>query len=97
MKLRIFITKTKTIMKTFFNYKLMFKNITIKNIYLGAKKANEISLLPAKVESLYTSAILRVLRFIGGISILLVITSKYLLFSKELQIIILIWLLFNLF
>ena len=63
-------------------------NAIMQDIVLGFKKAYSISLLPARVEVFYSSLVMRIFRFVGGA---LVLTVKYILFDKELQILILIF------
>ena len=46
--------------------------------YLGIKKGLSMSLLPAKVEKFYSYIFIRILRFLGGLCLLLVLTSWYL-------------------
>ena len=60
------------------------------DIYLGFRKAYDISLLPRRVELIYTSYVIRILRVIGGFCMVLVLTGKYSLFVKELHILIFI-------
>ena len=64
--------------------------ITTHDIYLGFRKAYDISLLPRRVELIYTSYVIRILRVIGGFCMVLVLTGKYSLFVKELHILIFI-------
>ena len=66
-------------------------NAIMRDIGLGFKKAYSISLLPARVEVFYSSLAMRIFRVVGGASIALVLTGKYILFYKELQILILIF------
>ena len=61
-------------------------NAIMRDIGLGFKKAYSISLLPARVEVFYSSLAMRIFRVVGGASIALVLTGKYILFYKELQI-----------
>src|SRR5215813_8719992 len=48
------------------------------SIFLAIKKANSVSLLPKKIEILYQNIFVRIFRFIGGICLLIVLTSYYL-------------------
>lgn len=60
--------------------------IDINSIILGFKKANSISLLPKKIELFYQHIFVRILRFIGGLCLLIVLTKNHLLFHIYLQI-----------
>ena len=73
--------------KTLLNKKV-FK-VSMHNVSLAFKKAYSISLLPARVEVFYSSLVLRIFRVIGGSCLVLVLTGKYTVFYKEIQIIIL--------
>lgn len=53
-------------------------SIANKNaIFLGVKKGLSVPLLPTKISSLYNHIYLRIFRFIGGVCLLLVLTSNY--------------------
>jgi hypothetical protein len=56
-----------------------------KSIILGLKKGFSISLLPKKIEVFYQHIYIRILRFIGGLCLLIALTSNYLLFPVFLQ------------
>ena len=58
--------------------------------YLGIKKGLSMSLLPAKVEKFYSNIFIRILRFIGGISFLIVISKIYLNLPENLHLFIII-------
>ena len=63
------------------NMKELFKTkLNTNSLYLGVKKGYNISILPEKIEKIYSLIFVRILRVIGGISFLLVLTSKYLMF-----------------
>ncbi len=62
-----------------------------KDLFLGLKKAYTVSLLPAKIEVFYSSIIMRIFRVIGGICLVLILTGRYVIFYKELQILIMIF------
>jgi hypothetical protein len=47
------------------------------SIYLGVKKAYEVPMLPEKLDKFYNHIFIRILRFIGGLCLLLTLTSKY--------------------
>nr|CAI9430470.1 hypothetical protein FP1181M_0430 [Fomitopsis pinicola] len=64
--------------------------LNTNSFYLGIKKGYNISILPEKIDTLYNLIYVRILRVIGGISYLLVLTSKYLMFPLYLQKVILI-------
>ena len=51
--------------------------ITTHDIYLGFRKAYDISLLPRRVELIYTSYVIRILRVIGGFCMVFALKSKY--------------------
>lgn len=53
--------------------------INYNSIYLGFKKGMSISILPPKLEKLYSNKYIRIIRFIGGLCLLFVLTNKYLL------------------
>ena len=56
----------------------LFKTkLNTNSLYLGVKKGYNISILPEKISQ---GICVRILRVIGGISFLLVLTSKYLMF-----------------
>ena len=55
----------------------MLKN---KLTYKGIIKGLSIPMLPHKINNVYNNIYVRILRFIGGLSLVLVITAKYLLF-----------------
>lgn len=57
----------------------------VNDVTLAFKKANSISLLPSKVETFYNTFVMRVLRFLGGISMVLVLTGRYTVLFTELQ------------
>lgn len=59
-----------------------------KNFLLGLKKSYSISFLPSKLEKIYSSIFIRILRVIGGFCLALVITGRYTIFYKELHILI---------
>jgi len=71
--------------KTFTNKKgLAFKSWFLKkwgknSFYLGFIRAYSIPTLPAKVEQIYSHIFVRIFRFIGGLSFLLVVTNTYLI------------------
>ena len=70
----------------------MFKpeNKTYHNVLLAFKKAYSISLLPKRVEVLYSSLYMRIFRVLGGVCLVLVLTGKYSLFEEEVHILIFI-------
>ena len=60
--------------------KELIKKLNTNYLYLGFKKGYNLSILPEKIEKIYSLIFVRILRVIGGISFLLVLTSKYLMF-----------------
>ena len=70
--------------------KELIKKLNTNSLYLGFKKGYNLSILPEKIEKIYSLIFVRILRVIGGISFLLVLTSKYLMFPLYLQKVILI-------
>ena len=73
-----------------FKFKKNYSAI-MHNLNLGIKKAYGISLLPARVEVFYSSLVMRIFRVVGGASIVLILTGKYILFNKEIQILIIVF------
>jgi hypothetical protein len=66
--------------KKVFSFKTWFLLKWGKNsIYLGFIRAYSIPTLPAKVELIYSHIFVRILRFIGGLSCLLVLTKTHLM------------------
>ena len=61
-----------------------------ESIYLGFQKANSIPLLPKTIEKIYSLFFIRVLRFIGGLCLLLAISKTYTYFPEYIHILILI-------
>ena len=59
-----------------------FKN----DFFLGFKKAYNISFLPKRLDSFNSHILTRILRFIGGLSVILVLTGKSILFIYNIQI-----------
>lgn len=49
------------------------------SFYLGFMKAYNVPILPKKIESVYSNIYVRILRFIGGVCLLLILTNKHLL------------------
>ena len=77
-------------MKDIFLRKILFSNIKKNSIYLGIVKGYNVPMLPKKIETIYNNIYIRMLRFIGGLCLLLVLTSHYSWFPIYLQIIIII-------
>ena len=70
------------------NMKELFKTkLNTNSLYLGVKKGYNISILPEKISQ---GICVRILRVIGGINLLLILTTKYLMFPLYLQKVILI-------
>ena len=67
--------------------KFYLKNTTI---YLGFMKAYSVPMLPKKIEYIYSNIYVRILRFIGGVCLLLVLTNTYLLLPIYLHKIIIV-------
>ena len=62
----------------FFN-KYVLSKIDKNSFYLGFMKAYNVPILPKKIENIYSNIYVRVLRFIGGVCLLLILTNKHLL------------------
>nr|YP_009652979.1 hypothetical protein [Taiwanofungus camphoratus]QCG70017.1 hypothetical protein [Taiwanofungus camphoratus]UKQ56123.1 hypothetical protein [Taiwanofungus camphoratus]WRO45218.1 hypothetical protein [Taiwanofungus sp. YW-2023a] len=62
-----------------FLLKYLSINIDKNSIYLALKKGYSVPILPEKVDKIYNNIYIRILRFIGGLCLLLVLTSSYLL------------------
>jgi hypothetical protein len=62
--------------KKFLKFKQKIKE---NSIFLGIKKGISISILPPKINKIYNSILFRIFRVVGGISLLLVISHKYLI------------------
>ena len=75
-------------MKTkIFNLKNRFKVKMSKNsIYLGIAKGYSVPLLPFSLEKFYNNKFIRILRVIGGISFIIVVTKIYLYFPDNLHL-----------
>jgi len=73
--------KIKTLInKKIFSFKTWFQLKWGKNsIYLGFIRAYSIPTLPTKVELIYSHIFVKILRFIGGLSCLLVLTKTHLM------------------
>lgn len=65
-------------MNNFFN-KYVLSKIDKNSFYLGFMRAYNVPMLPKKIENMYSNIYVRILRFIGGICLLLVLTNKHLL------------------
>jgi hypothetical protein len=73
--------------KKVFSLKTWFQLKWGKNsIYLGFIRAYNIPTLPAKVELIYSHIFVRILRFIGGLSFLLVVTKIHLILPAFLHL-----------
>ena len=73
------------------NLKTWFYNKWGKNsIFLGLQKGYSISTLPLSVEKIYNNIFIRILRVIGGISFLMVISKFYLNLPTNLHLFIII-------
>lgn len=81
-------TKIKTLIKkNVFSFKTWFQLKWGQNsIYLGFIRAYSIPTLPAKVELIYSHIFIRILRFIGGFSCLLVLTKTHLMLPAFLHL-----------
>lgn len=64
-------------MKSNFTNFLLSK-IDKNSIYLGIQKGYNIGILPENLYKIYNNIFIRILRFIGGVCLLLVLTSYYL-------------------
>ena len=73
----------------FFN-KYVLSKIDKNSFYLGFMKAYSVPILPKKIENIYSNIYVRVLRFIGGVCLLLVLTNTYLLLPIYLHKIIIV-------
>ena len=76
-------------------YPQLEKKALITRFITGLKVGWNAPTLPPKVENLHNKPLIRVFRVIGGISILTVLSKKYLLFFFPLKIIILLFALFH--
>lgn len=56
------------------------------SIYLGIVKAYKIPMLPDKINKFYNHIYIRILRFIGGFCLLLLLTKTYLVLSTHLHL-----------
>ena len=61
-----------------FYIKKLLNKIEKNSIYLGILKGYNIGILPEKVYKIYNNIFIRILRFIGGVCLFLVLTSYYL-------------------
>lgn len=59
--------------------KYILPKIDKNSFYLGFMRAYNVPMLPKKIEVIYSNIYVRVLRFIGGVCLLLVLTNKHLL------------------
>lgn len=55
--------------------KNLLKNLDKNSIYLGIQKGYNVAILPTKVYKIYNLIYIRMLRFIGGICLLLILTK----------------------
>ncbi len=80
--------KIKTfINKNIFSFNTWFQLKWGKNsFYLGFMRAYNIPTLPAKVELIYSHIFVRILRFIGGLACVLVLTKTYLMLPAFLHL-----------
>ena len=53
--------------------------LNTNSVYLGFMRAYNIPILPKKIEIVYSNIYVRILRFIGGVCLLLILTNKHLL------------------
>jgi len=63
----------------------ILNSIRLRDISLGLKKGYNIPTLPHKLENLYSNIYIRIFRVIGGLCLLLVLTSNYSLFPVYLH------------
>lgn len=68
----------------------MNQNFKINSILLGIQKGYNIPSLPNSITLFYNNILIRIFRFIGGISVLTVLFKKHLIFPEYLQNILLI-------
>lgn len=68
----------------------MNQNLKINSILLGIQKGYNIPSLPNSITLFYNNILIRIFRFIGGISVLTVLFKKHLIFPEYLQNILLI-------
>ena len=59
--------------------KCILPKISKNSFYLGFMGAYNVPMLPKKIEVIYSNIYVRILRFIGGVCLLLVLTNKHLL------------------
>ena len=70
--------------------KNLLKKIDTNSIYLGVKKGYNMPTLPQNILDFQNKPIIRIIRVLAGICLLLLLTSKYLLFPLYLHNIIMI-------
>lgn len=63
----------------------ILNSIRLRDLFLGFKKGYNIPTLPHKLENLYSNIYIRIFRVIGGLCLLLVLTSNYSLFPVYLH------------
>lgn len=63
----------------------ILNSIRLRDISLGLKKGYNIPTLPHNLENLYSNIYIRIFRVIGGLCLLLVLTSNYSLFPVYLH------------
>jgi|ERR1700733_65131 len=76
-------------MKNLFR-KCILNKIDKNSIYLGIVKGYNVPTLPKNVEIILNNIYVRILRFIGGLCLLIVLTSSYSGLPKYLQLMIII-------
>lgn len=81
--------KLKNILKNLQNFKTNFKNKLDRSSFVkGIKKGYSVSTLPVKLDKFYNHIFIRILRVIGGICFVMVVTKLYLNLPENLHLII---------
>ena len=68
--------------------KVFFNKLNKKSFFIGIKKGYSLNLLPSQINCVYNHLYFRIVRFIGGVSLILLLTKNHLLFPVYVQTII---------